>query len=230
MATHSTILPWKIPRTEGPGRLQFLRSQRVGHERKLWNRRIICILFTFRLRLTHWNQHFIDMRKNHEKLLMLLTLFLCCNWDSRYSHNSPNSSQPHQPMTHFFLVLFFMHLLPFSFSSFSSSLNALWLSFQMTLDLLSWLLSPLCPHFFPSEILHKCSPVCPSVPFSGRSSTQRRLSGWPGAGPRCWTFCLKLCAERPCCCSLCLVSHEWHTVDSDWDFVDTNVYTHFYQW
>ena len=106
MATHSSIPPWKIPRTEEAGRLQFLRSQRVGHERKLWNRRIICIFLTFRLRLTHWNQHFIDMRKNHEKLLMLLTLFLSCNWDSRYSHNSPNSSQPHQPMMHFFLVLF----------------------------------------------------------------------------------------------------------------------------
>ena len=39
-------------------------------------RRTICIFLTFRLRLTHWNQHFIDTRKNHEKLLMLLTLFL----------------------------------------------------------------------------------------------------------------------------------------------------------
>ena len=118
MTTHSSIRPWKIPRTEEPGRLQFLRSQRVGHERKLWNRRIICIFLTFRLRLTHWNQHFIDMRKNHEKLLMLLTLFLCCNWDSQYSHNSPNSSQPHQPMMHFFLVLFSFSLsifLPYPF-------------------------------------------------------------------------------------------------------------------
>ena len=28
------------------------------------------------LKLTHWNQHFIDTRKNHEKLLMLFTFFL----------------------------------------------------------------------------------------------------------------------------------------------------------
>ena len=31
MATHSSILAWKIPRTEEPGRLQSLGSQRVGH-------------------------------------------------------------------------------------------------------------------------------------------------------------------------------------------------------
>ena len=31
MATHSSILAWKIPWTEDPGRLQFIQSQRVGH-------------------------------------------------------------------------------------------------------------------------------------------------------------------------------------------------------
>ena len=31
-ATHSTILAWKIPWTEDPGRLQSMGSQRVGHE------------------------------------------------------------------------------------------------------------------------------------------------------------------------------------------------------
>ena len=31
MATHSSILDWKIPWTEEPGRLQSLGSQRVGH-------------------------------------------------------------------------------------------------------------------------------------------------------------------------------------------------------
>ena len=33
MATHSSILPWKIPWTEERGRLQFMESQRVGHNR-----------------------------------------------------------------------------------------------------------------------------------------------------------------------------------------------------
>ena len=31
MATHSSILAWKIPRMEEPGRLQSMGSQRVGH-------------------------------------------------------------------------------------------------------------------------------------------------------------------------------------------------------
>ena len=30
--THSSILAWKIPRTEEHGRLQFMGSQRVGHD------------------------------------------------------------------------------------------------------------------------------------------------------------------------------------------------------
>ena len=32
MATHSSTLSWKIPRTEEPGRLQSMGSQRVGHD------------------------------------------------------------------------------------------------------------------------------------------------------------------------------------------------------
>ena len=32
MATHSSIPAWKIPQTEEPGRLQSMRSQRVGHD------------------------------------------------------------------------------------------------------------------------------------------------------------------------------------------------------
>ena len=31
MATHSSILAWKIPWTEEPDRLQSMGSQRVGH-------------------------------------------------------------------------------------------------------------------------------------------------------------------------------------------------------
>ena len=31
MATHSSILAWKIPWTEEPGRLQSMESQRVRH-------------------------------------------------------------------------------------------------------------------------------------------------------------------------------------------------------
>ena len=32
MATHSSILVWEIPWTEGPGWLQSMGSQRVGHD------------------------------------------------------------------------------------------------------------------------------------------------------------------------------------------------------
>ena len=32
MATHSTIPAWRIPGTEEPGRLQSMRSPRVGHD------------------------------------------------------------------------------------------------------------------------------------------------------------------------------------------------------
>ena len=32
MATHSSILAWRIPRMEEPGRLQSMGSQRVGHD------------------------------------------------------------------------------------------------------------------------------------------------------------------------------------------------------
>ena len=32
MATHSSILAWRIPWTEGPGRLQSMGSQRVRHD------------------------------------------------------------------------------------------------------------------------------------------------------------------------------------------------------
>ena len=32
MATHSSILAWKIPWEDEPGRLQSMGSQRVGHD------------------------------------------------------------------------------------------------------------------------------------------------------------------------------------------------------
>ena len=33
VATHSSILAWRIPGTEEPGRLQFVGLQRVGHDK-----------------------------------------------------------------------------------------------------------------------------------------------------------------------------------------------------
>ena len=39
MATHSSILAWRIPWIEKPGRLQSMGSQRVGHDRATQHRR-----------------------------------------------------------------------------------------------------------------------------------------------------------------------------------------------
>ena len=47
MATHSSTLAWKIPWMEEPGRLQFMGSQRVGHD---WATSLS--LFTF----MHWRR------------------------------------------------------------------------------------------------------------------------------------------------------------------------------
>ena len=47
MATHSSALAWKIPWAEEPGRLQSMRSQRVGHD---WATSLS--LFTF----MHWRR------------------------------------------------------------------------------------------------------------------------------------------------------------------------------
>ena len=89
----------------------------------------------------------------------------------------------------------FIHLLPFLFSSFSSSLTALLTLLPDDYRFALMPAPPLGPSFFPPEILHRCSPICPSVPLSGCSSTQCCHSGWPGTGPRCWAFCLKLFRE-----------------------------------
>ena len=32
MATHSSVLAWRIPETAGPGRLPSMGSHRVGHD------------------------------------------------------------------------------------------------------------------------------------------------------------------------------------------------------
>ena len=60
MATHSSILAWKIPRTEELGRLQSMGSQRVGHD---W-RTNTDPLYRWGVwgwhRLNHWPQHTQD--------------------------------------------------------------------------------------------------------------------------------------------------------------------------
>ena len=45
MATHSSILAWRIPGTEEPGGLQSLGLQRVGHELVTKQQRSSYLLF-----------------------------------------------------------------------------------------------------------------------------------------------------------------------------------------
>ena len=63
MAAHSSILAWKIPRTEEPGRLQSMGLQRVGHD---WTTNTHTFLK---------KQQNIDWRQHH--LLQMIIHFLC---------------------------------------------------------------------------------------------------------------------------------------------------------
>ena len=46
MATHSSILTWRIPWTEKPGRVPSMALQRVGHD---WsNLTLICALYSLK--------------------------------------------------------------------------------------------------------------------------------------------------------------------------------------
>ena len=47
MATHSSILAWKIPRTEEPGGLPSMGSHRVGHDWSNLEAAAACILKTY---------------------------------------------------------------------------------------------------------------------------------------------------------------------------------------
>ena len=46
MATHSSILAQRIPWTEEPGRLQSMRSHRVGHDLATFTSLSLCLGFT----------------------------------------------------------------------------------------------------------------------------------------------------------------------------------------
>ena len=56
MATHSSILAWRIPWTEEPHRLQSMGSQRVGHN---W---VTSLSFTSKPSDGIWSHHFIGNR------------------------------------------------------------------------------------------------------------------------------------------------------------------------
>ena len=83
MATHSSILAWRIPWTEEPGRLQFMGSQRVRHD---W---VTSLTHSPRLGgLTHRNLHsHVSEDQKFETEMpagwhLLRFLFLVCWWMS----------------------------------------------------------------------------------------------------------------------------------------------------
>ena len=84
MASHSSILAWRIPWTEEPGRLQSMRPQRVGHrfysrgkmlvdlgltQHVKYTRSIMLLSKTFKFLLS--SSYY---RKKFEALLLLLLL------------------------------------------------------------------------------------------------------------------------------------------------------------
>ena len=96
-------------------------------------------------------------------------------------------------MRHFFLVLFFSLCIFSPFPSLHFPHLLLLSDSPSTLDLLSWLLPPLCPPFFPQE--RYCTGAAPSVPVclsqgavvhSGVS--QGDLGQDQGAGLSVWSY------------------------------------------
>ena len=74
MATHSSILAWRIPWTEEPGRLQSIKWQRVGHDRATKHARTqgIIIDFYFYSDIGSYGYlSFLDISEKHEIYLML---------------------------------------------------------------------------------------------------------------------------------------------------------------
>ena len=84
MTTHSSILAWKIPWTEEPGRLQSMESQGVGHNlattpppppcTRHGSKHLTCVLAHLTL-LIAWGCyciHFIDKETEAERLFKLV--------------------------------------------------------------------------------------------------------------------------------------------------------------
>ena len=71
MATHSSILAWKIPWTEEPGRLQSMGLQRVGHD------------WAISLSLSH-------MHKNIGKTKQNVKIHLSCSFSNFKLHSLLN--------------------------------------------------------------------------------------------------------------------------------------------
>ena len=76
MATHSSILAWRIPQTEEPDRLQSMGSQRVGHDR-------VTNIFTLKLVITQiplvWHSYQCNKYKVFFFIFFLFSFHRTCS-------------------------------------------------------------------------------------------------------------------------------------------------------
>ena len=75
MATHSSILAWEIPRTEEPGGLQSMGSQRVGHD---WATNTFATLHKVII-LYSCNFFFLKSKCPKSYSLLTILIFSCSN-------------------------------------------------------------------------------------------------------------------------------------------------------
>ena len=91
MATHSRILPWRIPWKEGPGGLHFMGSQRVEHD---WVTKHACTL-TNLVNQTVW-----DSLSSH----LFSRLSLCVNVKKRKTYLKPETTSSLCPQIRSYLI------------------------------------------------------------------------------------------------------------------------------
>ena len=106
MATQSSILAWRIPWTEEPGRLQSIGLQRVKHYCKQLNIHTCNILFSLRLLLMkekgNGNLHLQNFKT---RLFKRYSWYLqyCLRWISLFL-SDPISYHPHNTKRHLYMV------------------------------------------------------------------------------------------------------------------------------
>ena len=97
MATHSSILAWKVPWTEEPGSLQFMRSQRVRHDwsdlvadRYLWVKDLVCCSYGCQETVTVYSTSmflFASWQLNHREFFFCFYYSSWCLYQQSCRYN-----------------------------------------------------------------------------------------------------------------------------------------------
>ena len=77
MATHSSVLPWKVPWTEEPRGLQSTGSQRAGHD---WPHTLYTISGQYMCSCCYWVFWGIPWWRRHERLLVSSSTKIRRSW------------------------------------------------------------------------------------------------------------------------------------------------------